>query len=228
MKWIVLRKGAFSLQTKEEKNWKKRSPGRPKHSEKAGRLDTESLILYHAGLLFLKSGYAAVSINMITKAAGVTKPTLYHYFQDKEHLYAAVLRHILKKVGEEIRLRAKSEKKIEEKLIDLVYGYFKYSAMSLHTLFRDVTEQLNHDLAEQVHQAIEEQIVLPHKELFQDAMRRGEIRNEPDQIAVYTDIWLGMLEALMIRIQKKKSDEEIMTITQRVVSVFMNGVGNRN
>lgn len=175
-------------------NWRKRSPGRPKHSEKKGRMDTESLILYHAGVLFLKSGYAAVSINMITKAAGITKPTLYHYFRDKEHLYSAVLLNILERVGEEIRSRIKSNKPFEEKLMDLVYGYFKYSAMPLHTLFRDVTEQLSQHLSEKVCRAVEKHIVFPHHELFKEAMRRGEIRNEPDQVSIYTDIWLGMLD----------------------------------
>lgn len=206
----------------------KRSPGRPKRAGQEGRLDTENLILYHAGLLFMKSGYAAVSINMITKAAGITKPTLYHYFPDKEHLYASVLHYTLEKVGEEIRATIGDARSVREKLYDLAYGFYKYAAMSLHTLLRDVTEQLSQELAEQVCQTFEEQIVKPHRALFEEAMRRGEFRSEPEKIPIYTDIWLGLLDALVIRAFEENTDEKIVTIAQSVVSVFMDGVGNKS
>ncbi|PMP72740.1 MAG: TetR/AcrR family transcriptional regulator, partial [Chloroflexus aggregans] len=37
--------------------------------------------------LFMQRGYRAVSISDIIHTAGVTKPTLYYYFNDKEDLF---------------------------------------------------------------------------------------------------------------------------------------------
>jgi AcrR family transcriptional regulator len=44
--------------------------------------------------IFTTQGYAAASMDRIAKAAGVSKPTLYSYFQDKEGLFLALVRHL--------------------------------------------------------------------------------------------------------------------------------------
>lgn len=48
-------------------------------------------ILHGARLVFLKHGFEGASMNDIAKAAGVSKGTLYVYFEDKERLFAAIV-----------------------------------------------------------------------------------------------------------------------------------------
>ncbi|PKL80179.1 MAG: TetR/AcrR family transcriptional regulator [Candidatus Melainabacteria bacterium HGW-Melainabacteria-1] len=48
-------------------------------------------ILIVALKLFAAQGYASVGVQEIVNAAGVSKPTLYHYFGNKQGLLAAVL-----------------------------------------------------------------------------------------------------------------------------------------
>jgi AcrR family transcriptional regulator len=45
--------------------------------------------------IFKTQGYAAASMDRIAKAAGVSKPTLYNYFQDKEGLFLALVRQLI-------------------------------------------------------------------------------------------------------------------------------------
>ena len=47
-------------------------------------------ILMRALELFSAKGYEGVSVNELTEASGITKPTLYYYFGSKEGLYEAV------------------------------------------------------------------------------------------------------------------------------------------
>lgn len=54
--------------------------------------DNRSLLLSHALRLFAARGYDAVGVQEIVEAAGVTKPTLYHYFGSKRGLLEALLR----------------------------------------------------------------------------------------------------------------------------------------
>ncbi len=42
----------------------------------------------------MADGYAAASMNRIAAAAGVSKPTLYSYFQDKEGLFVALIQKL--------------------------------------------------------------------------------------------------------------------------------------
>ncbi|WP_427161965.1 TetR/AcrR family transcriptional regulator [Aliinostoc sp. HNIBRCY26] len=46
---------------------------------------------------FLTHGYAATSMDRVTAAAGVSKTTVYSYFQDKEGLFTALVQHLAEK-----------------------------------------------------------------------------------------------------------------------------------
>lgn len=54
--------------------------------------DKRTELLDHALALFARRGYDAVGVQEIVEAAGVTKPTLYHYFQSKRGLLETLLR----------------------------------------------------------------------------------------------------------------------------------------
>lgn len=62
--------------------------------------DNREHILETALRLFAERGYAAVGVQEIVREAGVTKPTLYHYFHSKRGLLASLLqRHCSELVG---------------------------------------------------------------------------------------------------------------------------------
>lgn len=52
-------------------------------------------ILDGAMQVFMTKGYAAASMDRIAVAAGVSKPTLYSYFQDKEGLFTALIQQMV-------------------------------------------------------------------------------------------------------------------------------------
>jgi AcrR family transcriptional regulator len=54
-------------------------------------MDNRHQILQQALTLFAARGYDAVGVQEICEAAGVTKPTLYHYFGNKRGLLTALL-----------------------------------------------------------------------------------------------------------------------------------------
>jgi AcrR family transcriptional regulator len=59
-------------------------------------MDNRSNILLCALQLFSTRGYDAVGVQEIVEAAGITKPTLYHYFGSKQGLLAALLKEYSK------------------------------------------------------------------------------------------------------------------------------------
>jgi TetR/AcrR family transcriptional regulator len=63
-------------------------------------------ILAAAARLFAEQGFPATSMNQVAEACGVAKPTLYHYFQDKQELLAQICDghvHALLKLVEEVK-----------------------------------------------------------------------------------------------------------------------------
>ena len=55
---------------------------------------TKAKLLSVATRLFAKKGYDGTSVDEVVDAAGVNKRMVYHYFGDKEGLYAAVLQSV--------------------------------------------------------------------------------------------------------------------------------------
>lgn len=62
--------------------------GRPQSADKV------EAILKGAMQEFLEHGYAATTMDKVTAAAGVSKTTVYSYFQDKESLFAALIEQL--------------------------------------------------------------------------------------------------------------------------------------
>lgn len=56
-----------------------------------GDLKVRERLLQAAVELFARKGYATTSVNEIVAAAGVTKPILYYYFNNKEGIYIEIL-----------------------------------------------------------------------------------------------------------------------------------------
>lgn len=156
---------------------------------------------------------------------GITKPTLYHYFPDKEHLYAAVLCERLERVGVEIINNLETNLSIREKLFSLAYGFFKYASMCISSLMRDVDEHLSDDLIRKVYAVYEQCIVEPHRSMIRSGMENGELQDQLDQADLLTDVWLGLLDSLSRQAFTKKQDEAALTqLSLTVVSVFLDGV----
>jgi len=66
----------------------------PPQSSNQEKPDKAQAILAGALQVFTKHGYTAASMDRIASAAGVSKPTLYNYFQDKQGLFVALIHQL--------------------------------------------------------------------------------------------------------------------------------------
>ncbi|WP_225435169.1 TetR/AcrR family transcriptional regulator [Bacillus aerolatus] len=57
----------------------------------AVREDKRELIIENAVKVFAERGYYKATTGMVAKAAGVTQPYVFHFFQNKEELFKAVI-----------------------------------------------------------------------------------------------------------------------------------------
>ena len=57
----------------------------------AGREDKKEIIIDNAVGIFAERGYYKATTAMVAKAAGVTQPYVFHFFENKEELFKAVI-----------------------------------------------------------------------------------------------------------------------------------------
>ncbi len=90
-------------------------------------MDNRAKILNYALKLFAARGYEAVGVQEIVEAAGITKPTLYHYFGSKQGLLEAVLKENLELLFEAVKQATVYHGDLPLTLNQVVATYFNFA-----------------------------------------------------------------------------------------------------
>lgn len=84
-------------------------------------MNTKEKIFLAAAELFSKSGYDSVSVREICDTAGITKPALYYYFEDKESLLKELIEETFR-IGDELKQKFFKE---ENDFFENIYAVIK-------------------------------------------------------------------------------------------------------
>ena len=88
-------------------------PGRPAGGSSE---ETYDRILAAARRQFAERGYATTSNRSVAREAGVTAPSLYHYFRSKPVLYVAVYRDAERRMSERFRVAMEGVDRVPERI----------------------------------------------------------------------------------------------------------------
>ncbi len=91
------------------------------------RMDNRSNILSCALRLFATRGYDAVGVQEIVEAAGITKPTLYHYFGSKQGLLDALLKEYFDQLYREVKSASVYRSDLPHTLNQVTKAYFDFA-----------------------------------------------------------------------------------------------------
>jgi TetR/AcrR family transcriptional regulator len=143
----------------------------------------EALLL--AGIdLFAEKGYASTSVREIVSLAGVTKPVLYYYFQNKEDLFRAILDWAAQELEAMLEEALKKPGSALERIVHL-YRRVYQGLMGHHQLFKLINHLFfgppqgapGYDI-ERFHRRMVDVI----KEIVLEGIRDGEVRGvNPDE-----------------------------------------------
>jgi AcrR family transcriptional regulator len=89
--------------------------------------DTKSKIFHIAAHLFSHNGYNGVSMREISEKSGVSKPTIYYYFKNKEKIYAELLEAGISLASENLVKIRDSALSAPEKLAEILRFRFQAS-----------------------------------------------------------------------------------------------------
>ena len=92
-----------------------------------GAMENREKLLECALDLFTVNGYDAVGVQAISDAAGVKKPTLYHYFGSKSGLLDTLLTHYLEPFYQKLNLAADYRGDIRATLHQVASAYFEFA-----------------------------------------------------------------------------------------------------
>jgi AcrR family transcriptional regulator len=84
-------------------------------------------ILFKALELFSEKGYDATSVREICEAAGVTKPTLYHFYGSKEGVYRAIVEGALARFRSDMIATLQGDGSLRDRLVAMAGAYIEAS-----------------------------------------------------------------------------------------------------
>jgi len=84
---------------------------------------TNDRILKKALELFSEKGYDATSVREICEAAGITKPTLYHFYGSKEGVYRAIVDGALERFRAQLIESLSGEGTLRDRLARMAHAY---------------------------------------------------------------------------------------------------------
>jgi AcrR family transcriptional regulator len=204
-----------------------RRPGRPPASGAGGEdVATRERVLRDARRLFMRRGFADVSMGEVARATGVTKPTLYYHFGDKQGLYAEVICSLLCEVGGYVRQVTETDQPVRARLYELALGYFRHADYTMEPMLRDVTALLGPQRSARVWDTYQRAFVDPIEALMRDGARRGDLRPESDA-EMLRRAFLALLEALTAPGgHTARSDAQHQAVAAAIVGLFLDGAAD--
>ena len=186
-------------------------------------MDNRSLILTQALELFAARGYDAIGVQEIAEAAGVTKPTLYHYFGSKHGLLQALLETYHTPLTEAVRQAADYHGDLPLSLTLLARAYFE--AARQHPVFYRLQLALNFSARQSeaflLAKGYNEQQYAYVEALFEAAVRdHGNMRGRQ---RVYAALFVGELNTC-IGLWLNGYTELDEALVYRTVHQFQHGI----
>jgi AcrR family transcriptional regulator len=106
------------------------NPHSQKHAKQAPN-DAETRLLQSGLRLFAECGYDGVSIREIIEGAGVTRPVLYYYFQNKEDLFRRLVELKFSEFLDRIRNIIRHYASAKERLTEVLATAFELAEQNL-------------------------------------------------------------------------------------------------
>ncbi len=86
---------------------------------------TKTAILETAIPLFAHAGFNGISMRTIAKTVGLTAPTLYHHFSDKQALYIAAIAHAFARKADSMSASLSTNENPQQRLKAFVHAFCK-------------------------------------------------------------------------------------------------------
>ncbi len=144
--------------------------------------DVRDRILAAAIPLFAHKGYGSTSVREVVERAGVTKPTLYYWFENKEQLYLECVKATVSKMLPLVRQAVEGPGTVRERLVRFVRDYVQAGLddldgvrLALTATNPSIEERPEIDLM-----TFHLEYVAPLAQLVREAIASGEFRADVD------------------------------------------------
>lgn len=188
---------------------------------------TELQLLDCALTLFAEKGYAATSVREIIAAAGVTRPVLYYYCENKEHLFRRVVEAVHEHAYQSLAALLACPASCADRLRLVVRGSFAFCAadprvprLMFQAAFGPPSDGAGRLVAD--HTAFRFGIIT---QIMREGLAAGELAGgAPETLAL---VFCSLMDQHLLALSPLSAPERRLTpeLAEALVGVFLHGVG---
>lgn len=159
--------------------------------------DTRERILAGFTEQLLEVGYLGISLDRITAAIGIRRPSLYHHFPDgKEQLYTEVALRMIDRATERVAaaVRAPGDLRTRLEALALIHADDPRAAALDQRIF-DATRHVGDATRAEVSTRYVEGLLVPAEQLMAAAIADGQLR--PADPGLLMNVFYGMAQAVV-------------------------------
>ncbi len=185
--------------------------------------DKRKSIIKAAENLFAKSGFYGTDVDLIAKSAGVSKGSVYNYFDSKDEILMSVIEEGIDELDARM---AKYVRPLDDPIDKLKKGiefYVKFLEKR-EPLFKVLTGDrisLRMDLKKRLHMKIFARI-LPAQNLIAEAVKEGRLRKVDPYIAA--TCLIGMIDILFFRLVHEGKKMSTKHKVEQITKLFLEGM----
>lgn len=174
-------------------------------------------ILGEGWRLFQQKGYRGVTVDELCLRCGITKPTLYYYFQDKENLFVQVLQYRLRGFHKEVERPGSLAQRLQYVAANILESFqTEYS-----TLLRDREHLKKPENLNRIRDSFRGELFGPLFSLMQTGIDQGQLR--PDNPEVLTLVFLGIVNNFIGKAAELGVDNA--ALARKLTAYFLSGAG---
>lgn len=186
-------------------------------------IDTRQVILQAAEELFMRYGFASVSmrrlVEEIAKRRRITKPAIYYHFADKEALYVAVLLDVTARSGQQLRVAAAKAGDLRLRLVALARVLAQLDPEALTRMQLDIAQHVGSAARAELYHAFQRDIRGPILAVFDEATTGGVLRADRSS-ALAAAAFFGLVSSIVARPGQEWQDNA----AELAVDVLLEGV----
>jgi AcrR family transcriptional regulator len=165
--------------------------------------------------LFQQKGYRGVSVDEICLHSGITKPTLYYYFHNKEELFARVLENRLKNFHQACAAPGSLAERLQRVALSIL-GSFE---SDYSFLLRDREHLTQPENLVRVRNAFRTELYQPINDLMREGIAAGELADQDAELL--TLAFLGIVNNFIGKSTEKGFQNQ--ELAEGMVRLFLRG-----
>jgi len=181
-------------------------------------------ILYTAAYQFMELGYDKVSLDGVAKACGVTKASVYYYFDNKAKLFTESILFVLKIAYDQTYRILLGPGSLQERMLNVAERHMHNEHIDFETMMREASLSLTQEQVDAIRNgehALHELLAGQ----FQKAIDKGEIT--PCDPLLLSHMFTAILT---VRNRKEILNEQktVKQVAEEIMQLIWNGLANRS